>query len=282
MITTELSNYIKTEIKKGTSKDVIMANLVKAGWLASDIQEGFQTVEQAEAANQPPPVAPIHKYETMPGSPFATPAAEPIKIKDVVKPWFKISFISIAIDAAIIIATLGLVYVFAEPINSFIASLVNKYNPPAVSVAPTNNNTAATASLTVGNISTTDADLVVTAISISPLPPKVNSEQTMVIVEIKNQGKDPSDPKGFSVSGQLSDSGRPAIEGQIAASIKSGDSTVWTFYLYPPLGNSTTTANIKPDAAGMKSLTITVNGDKAIQETDYMNNATSTNFNFVE
>src|SRR5574343_622523 len=47
MITLDLVEYIEKEEKNGASRDKIKSDLLSAGWLAEDIEEGFQKVAPA-------------------------------------------------------------------------------------------------------------------------------------------------------------------------------------------------------------------------------------------
>lgn len=46
MITEELINYIRQQLQKGLTVEIIFSNLVLVGWLPEDIKEGFQYIEK--------------------------------------------------------------------------------------------------------------------------------------------------------------------------------------------------------------------------------------------
>ena len=48
MITLELVEYIKSQLNKSISKDLVVSNLLAAGWRIEDVQEGFLQIEQVK------------------------------------------------------------------------------------------------------------------------------------------------------------------------------------------------------------------------------------------
>lgn len=48
MITLDLIEYIKSQLNKSISKDLVVSNLLEAGWRIEDIQEGFLRIEQVK------------------------------------------------------------------------------------------------------------------------------------------------------------------------------------------------------------------------------------------
>ncbi|MFA6386740.1 MAG: hypothetical protein WCW04_03160 [Candidatus Paceibacterota bacterium] len=48
MITLELVEYIKSQLNKNISKDLVVSNLLEAGWRIEDIQEGFLRIDQVK------------------------------------------------------------------------------------------------------------------------------------------------------------------------------------------------------------------------------------------
>lgn len=48
MITLDLIEYIKSQLNKSISKDLVVSNLLEAGWRIEDIQEGFLQIEQVK------------------------------------------------------------------------------------------------------------------------------------------------------------------------------------------------------------------------------------------
>ncbi|MFA7192187.1 MAG: hypothetical protein WC089_02720 [Candidatus Paceibacterota bacterium] len=76
MITLDLVEFIEKEEKNGTPREKIKSELLSAGWLAEDIEEGFQKVAPAFVVpKMVEPVAP--KIQTTFTPAFSTPPAEP-------------------------------------------------------------------------------------------------------------------------------------------------------------------------------------------------------------
>ncbi|MCX6753696.1 MAG: hypothetical protein NTV03_01415 [Candidatus Nomurabacteria bacterium] len=48
MITLDLIEYIKSQLNKSISKDLVVSNLLEAGWRIEDIQEGFLRIDQVK------------------------------------------------------------------------------------------------------------------------------------------------------------------------------------------------------------------------------------------
>ena len=82
MITQDLLTYIKGELAKGTSKDVIQSNLVSGGWDAKDVAEGFSAIVPPNSIPTSAPIninvqTPIQPIQ--PVQPIQTPA-QPISL----------------------------------------------------------------------------------------------------------------------------------------------------------------------------------------------------------
>lgn len=88
MITLDLVEFIEKEEKNGTSREEIKSQLISAGWLAEDIEEGFLKVAPAytPAPKKIEPVAP--KIQTT-FTPVVTPIAEPVEKVDIEIPEVK-------------------------------------------------------------------------------------------------------------------------------------------------------------------------------------------------
>jgi hypothetical protein len=54
MVTPDLIDYIRKELKKNTSKEAITAKLALSGWYTSDIEEGFARIEPPKTENAAP------------------------------------------------------------------------------------------------------------------------------------------------------------------------------------------------------------------------------------
>jgi hypothetical protein len=79
MITQELIAYIKTELAKGTPKDVIQSNLVSGGWDAKDVAEGFAALVPKQApAPMPAPVQNPTQSVSQPVQ-FTAPVQNPVQ-----------------------------------------------------------------------------------------------------------------------------------------------------------------------------------------------------------
>lgn len=62
MITLDLIEYIKSQLNKSISKDLVVSNLLEAGWRIEDIQEGFLRIEQVKIEEPEEAKKNIDKY----------------------------------------------------------------------------------------------------------------------------------------------------------------------------------------------------------------------------
>ena len=62
MITLDLIEYIKSQLNKSISKDLVVSNLLEAGWRIEDIQEGFLRIDQVKIEEPEEVKKDIDKY----------------------------------------------------------------------------------------------------------------------------------------------------------------------------------------------------------------------------